>query len=121
MISATLFEAAKSHKLLVINAVCSGLRTRVLTAVFALLILRPSKSPLESKGLALFRRHRHHLTENFSTPKAEFVTENGGNSGKSEPGLSVFTDFCRISPFYRRRASIPLRPFAARSGAALSA
>ena len=57
----------------------------------------------------------------FSTPKAEFVTKEGGNSGKSAPGLSDFADFCRISPFYRRRAFIPLRPFAARSGAALPA
>ena len=120
-ISATLFEAAKSHKLLVINVVYSGLRTRVLTAVFALLILRPPKSLLKSKGLALFCRHRHHLTENFSTPKAEFVTEDGGNSRKSDPGLSVFAGICRIFPFYRRRASTPLRPFAARSGASLPA
>ena len=107
----------KSHKQLVINAVYSQSRTRVLTAVFALLILRPLKSPLKSKGLALFRRHRHHLTENFSTPESEFVTKDGGNSSQNELGLSVFADFFRISPFYRRRASIPLRSFAARPGA----
>ena len=64
-ISATLFKAAKSHKVLVINAVYSRLRTRVLTAVFALLILRSSKSPLKSKGLALFGHHRYHSAENF--------------------------------------------------------
>ena len=98
MIGATLFEAARSHKMLVINAVYSQLRTRVLTAIFALLILRPSKIPLESKGLAPFRRHRHHLTEKFSTPKAASLTEDGGNSGKNEPGLSDFADFCRIFP-----------------------
>ena len=44
-----------------------------------------------------------------------------GNSGKSEPGLSVFTGFCRIPQFYRHRASIPLRPFAVRTGATLPA
>ena len=65
VIGATLFEAAKSHKTLVINVVYSQLRTRVLTAFFALLILRPSKSSLKTKGLALFDRHRYHSAENF--------------------------------------------------------
>ena len=40
-----LLNCQKSHKMLVINAVYSQLRTRVLTAIFALLILRPQKSP----------------------------------------------------------------------------
>ena len=79
--------------MLVINAVYSQLRTRVLTAVFALLILRPSKIPLKTKSRAPFRRHRHHLTEKFSTPKAEFATEDGGNSRQRGRGLSVFADF----------------------------
>ena len=99
VIGATLFEAAKSHKTLVINVVYSRLRTRVLTALFALLILRSPKYSLKSKGLALFRHHRHHLTERFSTPKAASLTEDGGNSGKNEPGLSVFTGFSQFPHF----------------------
>ena len=57
----------------------------------------------------------------FSTPESEFITENGGNSRQRGRGLSVFAGFSQFSPFYRRRASIPLRPFAARTGAALPA
>ena len=44
----------KSHKVLVINAVYPELRTRVLTAIFALLILRPPKSPSNRKVVRRF-------------------------------------------------------------------
>jgi len=50
----------------------------------------------------------------FSTPKTEFATEDGGISDQNEPGLSVFIGFCRISPFYRRRAAMAGGRFGAR-------
>ena len=93
--------------MLVINAVYSRLRTRVLTAVFALLILRPSNFPLKSKGRALFRRHRHHSTENFlhqrpsSQPKMGVIPEKANPDFQFLPFFSGNLRFIDSAPLSR--------------------
>jgi len=78
-----------------------------ITAFFALLILRPPKSLLKSKGLALIDRCRHHLTENFlrqspsSQPKMGVIPANLHPDFRFLPSFAGFSRFIDAAPLSR--------------------
>ncbi len=91
--------------MLVINAAYSELRTRVLTAFFALLILRPSKIPLKTKGRALFCRYRHHSTENFLHQRPSSQPKMGVIPAKANPDFRLS---CVFAGFHHFIGTAPL-------------
>ena len=111
IISATLFEAVKSHKLLVMNTVLFAVANSRPNGGFRDFYSPSVKIPPQIERTRAVLPLQTPFNGEFSTPESEFITENGGNSGKKR--TRTF-GFCRILPFWRRRASIPIRPFAAK-------
>ena len=87
IISATLFEAVKSHKLLVMNTVLFAVANSRPNGGFRDFYSPSVKIPPQIERTRAVRPSQIPFSGEFSTPESEFVTENGGCTAQNGHGL----------------------------------